>query len=79
MALTNRIIPCIDVDLDSEGNAVVYTGINFENLRYTGDPVEMAKKYNNAGADELDLKNEIERKDRINRIERIDRIKTRGW
>ena len=53
MTLTNRIIPCIDVDLDPTGNAVVYTGINFENLRYTGDPVEMAQKYNQAGADEF--------------------------
>ncbi|PSQ27464.1 imidazole glycerol phosphate synthase subunit HisF [Halobacteriales archaeon QS_9_68_17] len=51
--LTKRIIPCIDVDLDEDGNAAVYTGVNFENLRYTGDPVEMAKLYNEAGADEF--------------------------
>ncbi len=53
MTLTKRIIPCIDVDLDEEGNAAVYTGVNFEDLRYTGDPVEMAKRYNEAGADEF--------------------------
>ena len=53
MALTKRIIPCIDVDLNEEGNAAVYTGVNFENLEYTGDPVEMAKAYNEAGADEF--------------------------
>ncbi|WP_459192169.1 imidazole glycerol phosphate synthase subunit HisF [Halosimplex sp. J119] len=53
MALTKRIIPCIDVDLDDEGNAAVYTGVNFEDLAYTGDPVEMARKYNEAGADEF--------------------------
>lgn len=53
MTLTKRIIPCIDVDLDAEGNAAVYTGVNFEDLRYTGDPVEMAKRYNAAGADEF--------------------------
>ncbi|QLH83097.1 imidazole glycerol phosphate synthase subunit HisF [Halosimplex pelagicum] len=53
MGLTKRIIPCIDVDLDDEGNAAVYTGVNFEDLAYTGDPVEMAKKYNEAGADEF--------------------------
>ena len=53
MTLTKRIIPCIDVDLDDEGNAAVYTGVNFEDLRYTGDPVELAKKYNRAGADEF--------------------------
>jgi cyclase len=53
MTLTKRIIPCIDVDLDDDGNPAVYTGVNFENLEYTGDPVEMAKKYNEAGADEF--------------------------
>jgi cyclase len=53
MTLTKRIIPCIDVDLDDDGNPAVYTGVNFEDLQYTGDPVEMAKKYNEAGADEF--------------------------
>ena len=53
MTLTKRIIPCIDVDLDDDGNPAVYTGVNFENLEYTGDPVEMAKRYNEAGADEF--------------------------
>jgi cyclase len=53
MALTKRIIPCIDVDLDDNGEAAVYTGVNFEDLAYTGDPVEMARKYNEAGADEF--------------------------
>ncbi len=53
MALTKRIIPCIDVDLNEEGEAAVYTGVNFENLEYTGDPVEMARAYNAAGADEF--------------------------
>ncbi|SFL07017.1 cyclase [Halogranum rubrum] len=51
--LTKRIIPCIDVDLDEDGNPAVYTGVNFEDLKYTGDPVEMAKQYNEAGADEF--------------------------
>jgi cyclase len=53
MTLTKRIIPCIDVDVDDSGDAAVYTGVNFENLEYTGDPVEMAKRYNEAGADEF--------------------------
>jgi cyclase len=53
MVLTKRIIPCIDVDLDEDGEAAVYTGRNFENLEYTGDPVEMARIYNQAGADEF--------------------------
>ena len=51
--LTKRIIPCIDVDVDDDGNAAVYTGVNFADLKYTGDPVEMAKAYNEAGADEF--------------------------
>ncbi len=53
MTLTKRIIPCIDVDLDEDGNPAVYTGVNFEDLKYTGDPVEMAKRYNEEGADEF--------------------------
>ena len=53
MAVTKRIIPCIDVDLDEDGNPAVYTGVNFEDLKYTGDPVEMAREYNEAGADEF--------------------------
>ncbi|MFC4245710.1 imidazole glycerol phosphate synthase subunit HisF [Natribaculum luteum] len=53
MGLTKRIIPCIDVDLDDDGNPAVYTGVHFEDLEYTGDPVEMARQYNEAGADEF--------------------------
>jgi cyclase len=53
MPLTKRVIPCIDVDIDDDGEAAVYTGVNFEELEYTGDPVEMAKAYNEAGADEF--------------------------
>jgi cyclase len=53
MPLTKRIIPCIDVDLDEDGEPAVYTGVHFEDLAYTGDPVEMARAYNEAGADEF--------------------------
>jgi len=53
MPLTKRIIPCIDVDLDDDGEPAVYTGVHFEDLAYTGDPVEMARAYNEAGADEF--------------------------
>lgn len=45
---TKRIIPCLDVT----GGRVV-KGINFVNLRDAGDPVEIAKAYDKAGADEL--------------------------
>jgi len=45
---TKRIIPCLDV---KDGKTV--KGINFENLKTVGDPVELAKKYSQSGADEL--------------------------
>lgn len=45
---TKRIIPCLDVD-----NNRVVKGINFVNLKDAGDPVEVAKAYDKAGADEL--------------------------
>jgi imidazole glycerol-phosphate synthase subunit HisF len=46
--LAKRIIPCLDVNAGR-----VVKGVNFVNLRDAGDPVEIAKKYNDAGADEL--------------------------
>nr|WP_282594674.1 imidazole glycerol phosphate synthase subunit HisF [Halomarina salina] len=51
--MTKRIIPCIDVDVDDDGDPAVYTGVHFEDLQYTGDPVELAREYNAAGADEF--------------------------
>ena len=46
--ITKRIIPCLDVK-----NGRVVKGTNFEGLRDMADPVEMARFYNAAGADEL--------------------------
>ncbi len=46
--LTKRIIPCLDV---TAGRVV--KGVNFVNLRDAGDPVELAARYNDQGADEL--------------------------
>src|SRR5215510_1154030 len=46
--LTKRIIPCLDVD-----RGRVVKGINFLNLRDAGDPVEVARRYEDEGADEL--------------------------
>ncbi|MFB6104403.1 MAG: imidazole glycerol phosphate synthase subunit HisF [Halobacteriaceae archaeon] len=51
--LTKRVIPCIDVDLDDAGDPAVYSGTHFEDLKYTGDPVELARHYNAVGADEF--------------------------
>ncbi|MFG2221694.1 imidazole glycerol phosphate synthase subunit HisF [Streptomyces sp. NPDC050161] len=48
MTLAVRVIPCLDVD-----NGRVVKGVNFQNLRDAGDPVEMAKIYGDEGADEL--------------------------
>ncbi|KUP98518.1 imidazole glycerol phosphate synthase subunit HisF [Thermobifida cellulosilytica] len=48
MSLAVRVIPCLDVD----GGRVV-KGVNFQNLRDAGDPVELARRYDAEGADEL--------------------------
>jgi len=48
MSVAIRIIPCLDVS-----NGQVVKGVNFENLRVMGDPVELAASYYAAGADEL--------------------------
>ncbi|WP_290595720.1 MULTISPECIES: imidazole glycerol phosphate synthase subunit HisF [unclassified Archaeoglobus] len=50
--LAKRIIPCLDVTLDDKGARVV-KGVEFVNLRDAGDPVELAKRYDREGADEL--------------------------
>src|SRR3954470_4995911 len=46
--LTKRIIPCLDIQ-----NGRTVKGINFENIRDAGDPVELAVRYCEEGADEL--------------------------
>ena len=46
--LTKRIIPCLDVN-----NGRVVKGVNFVNLKDAGDPVEIARAYDRAGADEV--------------------------
>ncbi|MDX1270762.1 imidazole glycerol phosphate synthase subunit HisF [Bizionia paragorgiae] len=46
--LTKRIIPCLDIK-----NGRTVKGVNFKGLRDAGDPVELAKRYANMGADEL--------------------------
>ena len=48
MGLAVRVIPCLDV-----ANGRVVKGVNFQNLRDAGDPVELAKRYYEQGADEL--------------------------
>lgn len=48
MALAKRIIPCLDVD-----NGRVVKGVRFVEIRDAGDPVEIAKRYDEEGADEI--------------------------
>ncbi len=48
MTLAKRIIPCLDVD-----NGRVVKGVQFVEIRDAGDPVEVARRYNQEGADEL--------------------------
>jgi imidazole glycerol-phosphate synthase subunit HisF len=48
LPLTKRIIPCLDVD-----NGRVVKGVHFAKVKDAGDPVALARKYSNDGADEL--------------------------
>ncbi len=68
--LTKRIIPCLDIK-----NGQTVKGVNFENLKYAGDPVELAKKYSNEKADELVFLDitatNDKRKTTINMVEQI--------
>lgn len=48
MTLAKRIIPCLDIDAGR-----VVKGVKFESIRDAGDPVEVARRYDEAGADEV--------------------------
>ena len=48
MGLAKRIIPCLDVD-----NGRVVKGVRFVDIRDAGDPVEVANRYDQQGADEI--------------------------
>lgn len=70
MPLAKRIIPCLDVD---KGRVV--KGVQFVDIRDAGDPVEVAKKYNEQGADEitfLDITASVEgRETTVKTVEKI--------
>ena len=72
MPLACRIIPCLDVD---QGRVV--KGVNFVGIRDAGDPVEIARRYNEQGADEitfLDITASHEQRDTtVQTVERIAR------
>ena len=63
MGLAKRIIPCLDVDAGR-----VVKGVNFVDIVDAGDPVEAARRYGDAGADELtflDITASVENRDTI--------------
>ena len=70
MGLAKRIIPCLDI---ADGRVV--KGVNFVNLRDAGDPVEVARRYDGEGADELtflDIRASIEKRELLyGMIERV--------
>ena len=66
MPLAKRIVPCLDVD-----HGKVVKGVNFVNLQKAGDPVELAKRYSDEGADELvflDITASSEKRDILRKI-----------
>jgi imidazole glycerol-phosphate synthase subunit HisF len=68
--LAKRIIPCLDI---AEGRVV--KGVNFVNLRDAGDPVEVARRYDEQGADELaflDIRASVEKRSLL--YEMIERV-----
>src|SRR6476646_7451549 len=80
MGLAKRIIPCLDI---ADGRVV--KGVNFVNLRDAGDPVEVARRYDEQGADELaflDIRASVENRgllyDMINAVADKVSINTAG-
>nr|WP_298380888.1 imidazole glycerol phosphate synthase subunit HisF [uncultured Halomonas sp.] len=70
MGLAKRIIPCLDVDAGR-----VVKGVNFVGIRDAGDPVEVAKRYNQQGADEITfLDITASHQDRATTVEMVSHI-----
>lgn len=72
--LAKRIIPCLDCDL-AVPNGRVVKGIKFKDIQYAGEPVELAKRYYEEGADEiafLDITASVERRETM--VEVIERV-----
>ena len=64
--MIKRIIPCLDIK-----NGETVKGVNFVNLKHAGDPVELAKAYNEQGADELvilDIAATVEKRKTFNQL-----------
>ncbi|UWN49550.1 Imidazole glycerol phosphate synthase subunit HisF [Alcanivorax sp. ALC70] len=70
MALAKRIIPCLDVDAGR-----VVKGVQFVDIRDAGDPVQVARRYNEAGADEITfLDITASHQDRDTTLETVERM-----
>jgi len=70
MGLAKRIIPCLDVD-----NGRVVKGVKFVDIRDAGDPVEIARRYNLEGADEitfLDIKASVDNRQTM--VEVVEKV-----
>lgn len=68
--LTKRIIPCLDCDLQVPEGRVV-KGVEFKEIKYAGNPIDLATKYYNDGADEivfLDITASHERRETMGHI-----------
>jgi len=68
VSLAKRIIPCLDVD-----NGRVVKGVQFVDIRDAGDPVEVARRYDEEGADEitfLDITASYEKRDTLKNLVR---------
>lgn len=66
MSVAKRIIPCLDVD-----NGRVVKGVKFVDIRDAGDPVEVARRYDQEGADEitfLDITASVENRDTMKHV-----------
>ena len=74
MSLAKRIIPCLDVDAGR-----VVKGVNFVGIRDAGDPVEIAQRYNQQGADEITfLDITASHEDRATTVEMVERMQLEG-
>lgn len=70
MTLAKRLIPCLDVD-----RGRVVKGVQFMDIRDAGDPVEIAKRYNEQGADEITfLDITASHEDRVTTYETVERM-----
>ena len=72
MTLTKRVIPCLDVD-----NGRVVKGMHFDSIKDAGDPVLLAEKYSNEGADELVFLDITASQQERETIKTLDRKSTR--